>query len=612
MEASIQVSSDRMPYHEDNSSVAAAAASTSDLQPVLSTDLTPLLHSKFLWGASLLLFFFIARAFTSKQKLPAGVKRLPRLPGLPYIGRPWDVPGPGVAAAWHFGGLHKKYGPIYEWYIMGTLHIWVETDKVARDLFVTRQKKYCDRNDLPATVKVKTGGQLLPLMGYGDQFKRYKNFMHYIMRNSSPKAFYGWPVVENKKTLRRLLETPDRWSEHMIVHCARTIGSVAWGDPQHGSKLLQMVPYLLKSVSPAGPIINKLSFLANLPEAISPWKQQEKVHYARVRKAFWEALTDVKERHDKGLVADCWSSLWFQAQDQEKEKAGFKMDWDEAAHAIGSSSFVAIATIGGPLHAFFAAMCHYPAWQVKVQAEIDHVCPDRLPTTEDMPKLPMLRATVKEVLRWRQPTPLGVPHVAMEDDIYEGYLIPKGAIVHANHYLISREESMFPRGEEFLPERWIDPSYPTYKEPLTEFPNLRGDTGFGYGNRACPGVDLTQTELTTLLGALLWSFNIARHSGRRGDENPIPWYEVNPFVITMMKPFDCSIQVRSEAKRAYILEQPEAQDAGYLIRSHDEPTTSEWDMVRPESEALPKPYTWEGLTVPFGKPATMPTYAPGI
>ncbi|OQO03054.1 hypothetical protein B0A51_18603, partial [Rachicladosporium sp. CCFEE 5018] len=129
MEASIQVSSDRMPYHEDNSSVAAAATSTSDLQPVLSTDLTPLLHSKFLWGASLLLFFFIARAFTSKQKLPAGVKRLPRLPGLPYIGRPWDVPGPGVAAAWHFGGLHKKYGPIYEWYIMGTLHIWVETDK---------------------------------------------------------------------------------------------------------------------------------------------------------------------------------------------------------------------------------------------------------------------------------------------------------------------------------------------------------------------------------------------------------------------------------------------------------------------------------------------------
>lgn len=102
---------------------------------------------------------------------------------------------------------------------MGTVHIWVENDKIARDLFVTRQKKYCDRNVLPAAVKVKYGSELLPLMGYGDAFRRYKNFMHMIMRQSNPKQFYGWPVVENKKTLRRLIETPEQWSEHMIVHC---------------------------------------------------------------------------------------------------------------------------------------------------------------------------------------------------------------------------------------------------------------------------------------------------------------------------------------------------------------------------------------------------------
>jgi cytochrome P450 len=78
-------------------------------------------------------------------------------------------------------------------------------------------------------------------------------------------------------------------------------------------------------------------------------------------------------------------------------------------------------------------MCHYPSWQTRVQEEIDRVCGDRLPTVEDMPQLPMLRATVKEILRWRQPTPLGVPHVALEDDVYDGYFIPKDAIVHANH-----------------------------------------------------------------------------------------------------------------------------------------------------------------------------------
>ena len=49
----------------------------------------------------------------SGPKLPKGVKPLPEHWGLPYAGRFWDVPEEGIANAWHFGQLHKKYGPIY-------------------------------------------------------------------------------------------------------------------------------------------------------------------------------------------------------------------------------------------------------------------------------------------------------------------------------------------------------------------------------------------------------------------------------------------------------------------------------------------------------------------
>lgn len=319
-------------------------------------------------------------------------------------------------------------GPIYEWKVMGVIHIWVETDKIARDLFVSRQQNYCDRNELPAAIGVKEGSEILPLMGYGEQFRRYKNFMHLIMKHANPRAFYGWPAQENKKTLRRLLETPDRWSEHMLVHCARTIAGIAWADPEHGSKLLKIIPVILKAVSPAGPLINKLTFLSNLPESVSPWKQQETIRKQEMTDAFCEALQDVKNKTEAGNCENSWSKIWC-----EKEKGAEHLDFYEAAHAIGSSSFVAIATVGGPLHAFFTAMCHYPSWQIQVQEELDRVCGMRLPTVDDLPQLPYLRATVKEIVRWRQATPLGVPHVAMEDDVYDGYLIPKGAILHANH-----------------------------------------------------------------------------------------------------------------------------------------------------------------------------------
>ena len=434
---------------------------------------------------------------------------------------------------------------------MGTTHVWIETDKIARDLFTKRQRKYCDRNELPAAIGIREGKEVLPLMGYSETWRRYKNFMHLIMKHSAPTSFYGWPAEENKKTLRRLLENPDRWSEHLIVHCARTIAGTAWGDPVHGKKLLTIVPELLKAVSPAGPLVNKLSFLAHLPWQLNPFKVAEARRKKEMTEAFTEALDDIEQKYKNGTAPDCWSLLWLTANQSEEAR---KLDRYEAAHAIGSSSFVAIATIGGPLHAFFLAVCQNPHWLPKLQEEIDSVCGDRLPALEDMPNMPRLRATVKEMIRWRQSTPLGVPHSTLEDDVYEGYLIPKGAICHANNYLISREPTQFPNGHNFVPERWLDPSYPTYKEPLTEFPHIRGDIAFGYGSRACPGVELTYLELFTLFGALAWSFDIS-------PKGEVPRYEVNPYVITMASPFPIDIKARTPDKDKWI--RTATDDAGY-------------------------------------------------
>ena len=96
-------------------------------------------------------------------------------------------------------------------------------------------------------------------------------------------------------------------------------------------------------------------------------------------------------------------------------------------------------------------MTLFPEAQKRAQAEIDFVIGNaRLPLHDDRPNLPYVDALVKEVFRWNLVTPLGtsvslhmfvwkglkrilaVPHRLIEDDIYEGYLFPKGTIVIAN------------------------------------------------------------------------------------------------------------------------------------------------------------------------------------
>lgn len=87
---------------------------------------------------------------------------------------------------------------------------------------------------------------------------------------------------------------------------------------------------------------------------------------------------------------------------------------------------------------------------MKAQREIDVVIGrDRLPSISDREQLPYVRALVSEVLRWNPVAPLSksenvsknaysdvcyvaLPHRVMEDDVYKGYLIPKGSMIFAN------------------------------------------------------------------------------------------------------------------------------------------------------------------------------------
>lgn len=56
-------------------------------------------------------------------------------------------------------------------------------------------------------------------------------------------------------------------------------------------------------------------------------------------------------------------------------------------------------------------MLHYPDIQKKAHIELDSVVGrERLPTFEDRPRLPLIDALCKEVMRWRPVTPLGTSY----------------------------------------------------------------------------------------------------------------------------------------------------------------------------------------------------------
>ena len=67
---------------------------------------------------------------------------------------------------------------------------------------------------------------------------------------------------------------------------------------------------------------------------------------------------------------------------------------------------------------FFLAMIAYPEKQTKCQEELECVIGrSRMPTLADQNSLPYIRATVRELLRWRPVVPLGEPNPSMDGQL---------------------------------------------------------------------------------------------------------------------------------------------------------------------------------------------------
>lgn len=82
-------------------------------------------------------------------------------------------------------------------------------------------------------------------------------------------------------------------------------------------------------------------------------------------------------------------------------------------------------------------MISFPDVQKRAQAELDKVVGrDKMPTFSDYEHLHYIRAIIEEIMRWRPVVPLGVSHRVSQDDEYEGYHIPKDALVIPNVWYV--------------------------------------------------------------------------------------------------------------------------------------------------------------------------------
>lgn len=141
-------------------------------------------------------------------------------------------------------------------------------------------------------------------------------------------------------------------------------------------------------------------------------------------------------------------------------------------------------------------------------------------SAEELCKLPMVKAVVKETLRL-YPITYSTSRNITEDMELGGYNIPAGTHVQANLYGMYRDPELFPQPEEFLPERWLRMNGQQMDATIKSTSQLV----WGHGARMCLGRRIAEQEMHITLSKIIQNFTLSYNHD-----------DVEPILNTMLTP----------------------------------------------------------------------------
>jgi cytochrome P450 len=160
-----------------------------------------------------------------------------------------------------------------------------------------------------------------------------------------------------------------------------------------------------------------------------------------------------------------------------------------------------------------------PEAERKFHEELAQVLDDRLPTMEDLPRLPYTERIAKESMRLYPPA-YALGREAIKECEIGGFRVPAGAQIFMFQWATQRDPRFFPDPNRFQPERWTEEfsnSLPKY----AYFP-------FGGGPRACIGNYFAMMEVILLLATI----------GQRFRFSLVPEHQVTLMPAMSLRPTD--------------------------------------------------------------------------
>ncbi|XP_072331718.1 steroid 21-hydroxylase [Scyliorhinus torazame] len=437
------------------------------------------------------------------QKQRSG-QQLPGPPLLPLIGNLQDLRQQNLHI--HLTKLAKRFGPIYR------LRTWKQEIVVLNSVELIKEALVKGPSDLAGRPQtfignfISFGGKDLALGDYTSTWKIQKKLVHGVIQRSRNMALE--PLVEREA--RKLCETfqsyvgmPVDTTRDFSMSTCNVISSLTFGTEyeKNDPELQDIHDCLVELVSlwgsPSISLLDMFPILQHFPN--SAWKDFQKAVGKRdtfIRRQ----IERHKETFQKGKVRDTTDALMKYFWDQEEETAELGEVTEEHIHMAIVDLFVGgTETTSSTLSWAIALLIQRPDIQDRIYGEMCNlVGEDRYPTYAERRNLPLLSATIAEVLRLRPVVPLSLLHRATCDKSVAGYFVQKGTNVIINLFGAHQDECKWTDPAHFRPERFL--------ESADGEQNLQSVISFGAGARTCLGEPVARVELFIFMAYLLKNF----------------------------------------------------------------------------------------------------------
>ncbi|KAI0049104.1 cytochrome P450 [Auriscalpium vulgare] len=428
--------------------------------------------------------------------------------GLPLIGNLFDIP---KSRSWVvYKEWARKYGDIMHVSALGKHIVIISSLTTARDLLEKRAANYSDRIVVPM-YQLMHLEWFTPVTPWGEDWRRSRRALDRGLRPNAVAQYRPALTAKVHTFLRALRTTPEAFREHIELLQGQIIMSITYGydvtghDDHYLGLARGMSEIGPRTILPGAILYNDLPILGYLPEFLPGmgFKALARHGHALNVEARNAPMRWVQDAIKNGTAAP--SLTRESIRELEEDPAADQAQGLSDISAASGSLFTAGSdTTTTAMAVFFLVMTLFPDVQQRARAEVDAATRrERLPNYDDRAGMPYVNAVMQEILRWHTVLALGLPHAALEDDVYEGYFIPKGSLIMTNVWVMMHDPEAYPDPDAFNPARYITSDGHFKEDPAVT-------ATFGFGRRLCPGRHLVDSTLYLVIVSVLATFEVRR------------------------------------------------------------------------------------------------------